>query len=57
VFDDAQPLCCHPLEVGLAREARSTEARWRGPENKAADLERAMLKYHIYSVAFVNKSQ
>ena len=32
--DVAQALCCHPLKVGLASEARSTEARWRTREDE-----------------------
>ncbi|MFY9988066.1 MAG: hypothetical protein WAK31_25150, partial [Chthoniobacterales bacterium] len=27
--DEAYALCCQPLEVGLASEARSTTRRWR----------------------------
>ena len=35
--DEAQALCCLPLEVGLASEARSTIRRWRSRKDEDED--------------------
>ena len=35
--DEAYALCCQPLEVGLASEARSTTSRWRSRKDDDED--------------------
>jgi hypothetical protein len=35
--DEARALCCPPLEVGLASEARSTTRRWRSRKDDDED--------------------
>ncbi|MFZ0504997.1 MAG: hypothetical protein WAM44_14855, partial [Chthoniobacterales bacterium] len=39
--DEAYALCCQPLEVGLASEARSTTRRWRRRKDDDEDEKRS----------------
>ena len=52
--DEAYTLCCQPLEVGLASEARSTTRRWRSRKDDDDDEDQAPCEnlYWWYADAF-----